>query len=595
MVLTILASFAFAGDRLVVLEEDFEHGGTFPPSDWTVEHEGEGSTTWALAGNPSDYHARILMQFDWDPWDERLVSPVVDCTNYSNLKLTWWTYYLVYPGSTQDTAFVDCSTDGGSTWETLAYYTTTEGHNPDSVDVPQAAGHAQVQFRWRWYAPDWDYRRSWEVDDILVETGLATDVGVEALVGPSSADRLIQGSDIRVWAKVKNHSGSDETNVSVTCVSSPSSFSSGVTIPSLGSGEMTIVGFDDLWTVPTSGTYSLTAYTALPGDGDASNDTASVTDLVPVSFPVSHGIILSWEDTAERDAYTEAISGLGAGCNVWDRGTQGNLYGLDAWDTVIFAEQTGFYPSAAEQIALMRFLDEGSAERAKKYLIISGDHMGNYYNLGVLLPEFYEEYLHATSDGDQIPAGVDTFFAAPCTYVGGTAATESLIVNHNYADEIGADAFAESSYIAAWSPDVIPTAIQYDGADREHIYLGFGFSDITTTTQRQSLLARILGWFEGPPPPSGMGNVAIQVTGTAVLLSWENNASWVCPTFRIYRDTMPYFSPSSVYDETDTSPYIDSGAAGDTGANYFYCVSPVDFGQEGAASSMVGEFDFALP
>ena len=592
----MVVSFAVAGERLVLLEEHFEHGGAFPPPNWTVEHEGEGTTTWSLAGNPSDYSARILMQFDWDPWDERLVSPVVDCTNYGNLKLKWWTYYLMYPGSTQDTAFVDCSTDGGSSWETLTYYTTTEGHNPDSVDVPQAAGHTQVKFRWRWYAPDWDYRRSWEVDDILLEAGLGTDVGVEALVGPSSFDRLIQGADVRVWAKVKNHSTSDESNVTVTCVSSPSSFSSSVTIPSLGAGETTIVSFDDLWSVPASGTYGLTAFTVLPGDGDASNDTASVTDLIPISFSISNDIILSWEDTAEYDAYTTALSGISVGCDLWNRGAQGNLYGLDAWATVIFAEQPGFYPSAAEQIALMRFLDEGTTERAKKFLVISGDHIGNYYNLGVLIPEFYEEYLHATSDGDQIsPAGVDTFLAAPCTFIGGTAVTESLVVDHNYADVIGADALAESLYIAAWSPVVLPVAIQYDAPDREHVYLGFCFSDITTQAQRQGLVERILAWFEGPPPPSGMGTVTIQVTGINVLLSWENDSSWVCPTFRIYRDTTAHFSPSGIYDETDSLSYVDVGAGGDPGVNYFYCVLPVDFGQEGAVSGIVGEFDFALP
>jgi hypothetical protein len=356
------------------------------------------------------------------------------------------------------------------------------------------------------------------------------------------------------------------------------------------------VSFDDLWTVPSSGTYALSAYTALPGDGDASNDTATVTDLVPVSFSVEDTVFLSWEDTTERDAYTAALSALGIAYDIWDRGTQGSLYGLDAWETVIFSEQPGFYPSDAEQTALMRYMDEGIADRGKKYLLISGDHIANYYHLGVLLPEFFEDYLHATSDGDQIsPAGIDTFFAVPCTYIGGSAATESLIVDHNYADEIGADENAESLYVAAWSPGIIPAAIQYEAPERQHVYLGFGFSDITTPTQRQALLERVFVWFEGPLPPVEMGTVTVGVSGTDVILSWESDPSWVCPTFRIYRDVTPHFSPTTIYEETDASPYVDIGAAGEPDTNYYYAVSPVDFGQEGTVSSIVGEFDYALP
>jgi hypothetical protein len=351
-----------------------------------------------------------------------------------------------------------------------------------------------------------------------------------------------------------------------------------------------------LWSVPTSGTYALTATTALPTDGDPSNNSTVITGLTPVAFTPSNDVLLSWQDATEQGAYSAALSGLSIGYDSWDRNSQGNLYGLESWSTVIFAEQAGLYPAAPEQYSLMRFLDEGSAMRAKKYLLLTGDHIANYYDNGTLMPTFYEDYLHATSDGDQVePAGIDTMTGAPCSYIGGASATASLIVDHNKADEIGADAFAETLYVLQGSSPVLPVAIQYCGAEYEHVYLGFGFSDITTGSQRQSLLERILQWFDGPPPPAAMGEVTILATGSNIQLSWALDPTWVCPIFRIYRSTDPHFLPSTVYDETSTSPYLDIGAAGNPTVNYFYRVAPVDFSVEGNASDVVGEFDFDLP
>ncbi|MCU0612184.1 MAG: hypothetical protein MUE60_10395, partial [Candidatus Eisenbacteria bacterium] len=209
--------------------------------------------------------------------------------------------------------------------------------------------------------------------------------------------------------------------------------------------------------------------------------------------------------------------------------------------------------------------------------------------------QFFEDYLHAVSDGGEVsPAGATTFSAPPCNYIGGIAATDTLAVNQDFADEIGADAQAETLYAWQWLPVPVPVAIQFASPAREHVLLGFDFTDVTAAAQRQALLGRILSWFSGPPAPAAIGAVSISASGNNAVLSWATDPSWVCPVFRVYRGTTAYFLPGVVYQEAAASPFIDAGAVGNTAINYFYRVAPVDFDVEGAPSPVVGEFDYEV-
>lgn len=580
--------------RLVLMSEDFEHGGAFPPPGWTVQSAGPGAN-WELAGNPSDYWARVRGTADFNAQDERLISPVVNCTGYSSgLVLKFWTYYEVYSPAATDTAFVDVSLNGGSTWQTIRkYYGSTQGYDPDSIPVPQAANQSQVRFRWRYYAPNWEHRKQWQIDDIVFEAGVAHDVGVDSVMGPSTGDRVRAGAQVRLWARVRNYTSNPETNVQVTCTSSPPGYSSSLVIPSLAGSQSLLVSFPALWTVPSSGTYSFTATTSLAGDGDPSNNSASISGVTPISFAANHPVLLSFGDTAERDAYQAALASLGVAYNSWDRENLGNLYGLEAWPLVLFPVPSGFYPSKAEQISLMRFLDEGSAS-ARKALLISGDNLGHFFHIGVLPAEFFTTYLHATSDGGYVsPPGSTTFVAAPCTYIGGNAVTDTLVVNQYYADEIGADAQAETLYAWQWTPVVVPVAIQYSSPARAHVFLGFDFSDVTAPSQRQVLLQRILTWLNGIPAPAPITTLSISATGPAVTLTWQWDPSWVCPSFRVYRSTSPYAFPSAPFQQVTGTSFVDPQGAGNPSVNYFYRVAPVDFGLEGAPSPRVGAFDYS--
>lgn len=592
------ASGTSAPTRIVLMSEYFEHAGVFPPPGWTVESQASGPD-WSLAGNASDYWTRCNGTSSADPMDERLVSPIVDCTGYTaNLVLKWWNWYRTTPSGSTSYGYIDVSIDGGGSWATLkTYHAATVALNPDTVLVPQAANQPQVRFRWRYVAPDYLYRHSWELDDIRLEATVSHDVGVDSLMGPSTNDKVRAGAQVRVWARVRNFTSDDETDVPVSCASSPAGYTSSTTVASLPANSSALVSFPALWTVPASGTYSLTASTALPGDGDATNNAKTATGITPLSFSATAPVLLSWQDTAERNQYQAALAANSVAYDSWDRVTNGNLYGLEAWNTVIFAEESGYYPAAAEQVALMRYLDEGDEARGAKYLLISGNHIGYYYYIGTLKYEFFRTYLHALCDGSEVsPSGSNqTYYAAPCAYIGGSGDTEQIRVNQTLDDEIGADAEAETLYAWQWEPTPFPVAIQYASPTREHVFLGFQFAELRFTAERNALLSRILGWFSGPPAPAGTGPVAISASGANVILSWATDQSWVCPTFLVYRGTTASFQPGAVYQEVAVSPFVDLGAAGNPAVNYFYRVAPVDFGVVGPPSAAVGEVDFALP
>ncbi|MBN1426725.1 hypothetical protein JXA88_19445 [Candidatus Fermentibacteria bacterium] len=593
-----LAPAAFAGGdsaRIVLMNEDFEHGGAFPPPGWAVGSQAPGPD-WSLAGNSSNYKTRADGRYSEDPMDERLISPAIDCTGYTGgLVLKWWTIYQTMPVSTSY-GYIEVSTDDGSSWATLKTYSTANvAMNPDTVMVPQAANEAQVRFRWRYVAPDPLYRYYWELDNLRLEATVSHDVGVDSLMGPSSNDKVRAGAQVRIWARVCNFTSDDETGVPVTCTSDPAGYSSSTTVALLPANGLTMVSFPTLWTVPASGTFSLTAATTLAGDGDPANNATTATGITPVSFPATAPLLLSWQDATERDQYQAALAANSVAYDSWSR-TSGNLYGLEAWDTVIFAEQAAHYPTVAGQIALMRYLDEGDAVRGAKYLLLSGNQIGYFYHFDVIKDEFFRTYLHALCDGSEVsPTGNQTYYAAPCAYIGTSGDTDQIRVSQTLDDEIGADAEAETLYAWQWEPTPFPVAIQYASPAREHVFLGFQLDELRFNGERDALLGRILAWFSGPPPPTGMGAVAISASGANVTLAWGTDASWVCPTFRVYRGTTGTFLPGVVYQEVAASPFVDIGAAGNPAVNHFYRVAPVDFGVEGIPSTAVGEFDLALP
>jgi hypothetical protein len=102
-------------------------------------------------------------------------------------------------------------------------------------------------------------------------------------------------------------------------------------------------------------------------------------------------------------------------------------------------------------------------------------------------------------------------------------------------------------------------------------------------------------------PPEAPENLAIDLVETDIALTWSPVAQDTSGNpetishYIIYRSTDPETIPGDSIAGTADVEYLDAGAAGSTGTNYFYVVRATDgSGNESKNSGQVGEFDTDL-
>lgn len=156
-----------------LLVQGFE---TWPPAGWTITNGGSTTYTWqssttssaglTLTGGTGRY---AIIDADEPgtsyPFDDSLVSPVMDCSAYTTVNLSFRHFYEDLGAS--DSAAVELSLDG-STWTPVVTYTTDVPNGTvANLDLSaQAAGQATVRIRFRYVTTSWDYY--WLIDDVIV-------------------------------------------------------------------------------------------------------------------------------------------------------------------------------------------------------------------------------------------------------------------------------------------------------------------------------------------------------------------------------------------------------------------------------------------
>lgn len=146
--------------------------GTGVPAGWTVQDNIGNGEVWTfedpgslgnLTGGDGGF-AVVDSDFDGPGGvqDTSLVSPVVDLSGSTAPVVSFKENYR----SLGDSADVDVSLDGGATWQTVLHQTADVAGASESVPLPMAAGHADVQVRFHYH--DADFAWWWEVDDVFV-------------------------------------------------------------------------------------------------------------------------------------------------------------------------------------------------------------------------------------------------------------------------------------------------------------------------------------------------------------------------------------------------------------------------------------------
>jgi N-acetylneuraminic acid mutarotase len=145
--------------------------GSTPQDGWTITDNVGNGQTWRF-DNPggwdtppggdadfadidSDYYGQGGQQ------DSSLVSPVADLSADNSPEIGIDSTYIGFPGQTAD---VDLSLDGGTTWSTVwSPYSVNPGH--EDIPIPQAAGQSDVRVRFHFTA---SWSRRWEIDNVLI-------------------------------------------------------------------------------------------------------------------------------------------------------------------------------------------------------------------------------------------------------------------------------------------------------------------------------------------------------------------------------------------------------------------------------------------
>ena len=149
------------------------------PSCWTqVDNQGSGQiwqfgTITGQSPNPSLTGNYAYLNSDaygsGSSQNADLVTPPLNLSPYSSVTLGFKHYFKSYSGSSGTVSY---SLNNGTTWTSLATYSSTSSTNPTTVSLAAnaTAGQAQVKFKWNYVGT---YAYYWAIDDISI-TGNCT-------------------------------------------------------------------------------------------------------------------------------------------------------------------------------------------------------------------------------------------------------------------------------------------------------------------------------------------------------------------------------------------------------------------------------------
>ncbi len=183
--------------RTVIFQEDFDTyvttgDITSPPNAWVIENEsglpGGAWQLWSTTGDPLGYESPDLTGMidkyvvtDGEfagpgDLDERLVSPEIDCTGYTEVTVQFGSNIQIYEDDVGifdqvydvDISVYDDGMQSWSDWENAFHHEGADGDDttPPLVDISGWADDKKMKLRWRFWQANYDYW--WAVDNVRV-------------------------------------------------------------------------------------------------------------------------------------------------------------------------------------------------------------------------------------------------------------------------------------------------------------------------------------------------------------------------------------------------------------------------------------------
>jgi len=301
------ASVAMAQGQSVIYSENFNSG---MPTGWT--QSGAGSDGGFLAGNSTSLSSQYFAindpgsnfvatnddECNCNKADEYLITDTINLSTYSVMHVAFNSFYYgaTYSGATESAEF-KYTTNGGSTWTTLATISPAADWETQWIDVSAACGNANVQFAWNYQdGGGWLYGLG--IDDFAVFAPYNFDVGMTAINMPTTIG--LNNAPFTFTGTLKNFGGSTITSATINY-----SVNGGTAVTENLTG-LSIAPYDEYtwthtttWTPAATGNYTVDFY-ALPINGtfDQNNDNDTLSVNFEVLTATADRVVLAEEFTS---------------------------------------------------------------------------------------------------------------------------------------------------------------------------------------------------------------------------------------------------------------------------------------------------------
>jgi hypothetical protein len=355
----------------------------FPPKGWTIEKNSAEIYWQRVLGSSYGSGSGSAKFAAYDAPDgniQNLISLVFEPTALGD-SLRFDVAHAPYPGRA-DTLTVFASTDGGSTYTTIAVlpgepipgmgmttalpqtgsFTPTAGQWAEKkYSLP--AGTNRINFRARSV-----FGNNFYIDSVCTTNGFSTDVGIISL--GNTGRSFFESPSINPAGYVRNY-GLEAASFSITRTIEPGGYSSTKNISDLPINNTIEVQFDQ-WTFTHGQSYTIKDTIIITGDQNSLNNSAAGT-IVP---NVAKTFAVFYKDAAGRDSLIRAIDQDGRFVNDYDVISADSVWSLRPWKTV-FGLFLNFWTPAIRD-SMKSFLDNSTAGNKKSLLVFSYDFGFNY-------------------------------------------------------------------------------------------------------------------------------------------------------------------------------------------------------------------------
>jgi len=297
--ITLLMAFSCWLSAQTFISEDFS-SGAMPPAGWTIDAH---AANWSADASANAGGVAPEAVFFYSPdfnAASRLISPTIDLTGYTSVKLMFKHFLDDYAGSGYSLGVATRS--GGGAWNTAWSVNPTGDIGPEEkvLDITTAdVGAADFQFciYFNGNSYNLDY---WYIDDIMLFLPYGTDAGMAQITTPTYV-----GGEVPVEGVVRNLGTNTITSVDISWqVTGGTTYTTTFTGLSVDFGESYNFTCDDLFHYPI-GVYTLEAWVSAVNGGTDENP---ANDLKSKSVSVySHSIY-------RKPAFEEFTSSTCAPC-----------------------------------------------------------------------------------------------------------------------------------------------------------------------------------------------------------------------------------------------------------------------------------------